>query len=189
MWLPYWNLRFDPFTATPPTFVRMPAHEEAIARLVTVVEAGERFVVVRGAEGVGKSVVLHQALREIRGPSRRPVWASAPPDVESLCVSLASQLTGQPVRAGGRGGSWKALIDAVKVCHLQKVHPILILDELHAAGSDVGTETIERLSHVGSLAGRLTVWASQRDADPPDVIGGGSGAWRLSVRVTSLTYA
>src|SRR4051812_45343361 len=71
VWRRYWRLTRDPFLDGRTAYVPIPAHEEAVARLVDAIEAGERLAMLRAAAGLGKSIVLDRALAETRSPARR----------------------------------------------------------------------------------------------------------------------
>ena len=65
------ELSRKPFLDRDTTFVPLPGHAEAVARLVYTIEARDRLAVLSGTHGVGKSRVLAQALHEARAPARR----------------------------------------------------------------------------------------------------------------------
>ena len=183
MWRDYWKLSFDPFLGLNPRYVSTGTHDEVVARLVQTIESAQRLAILRGAEGLGKSMVLARMAAEVRRPGRRLAMVVRPADGLALSSNLAEGL-GMRVPAGSsRAVAWKALTDAIRVCHWQKVHPILVVDDVGDLVSDDDRHDLARLVHVGTHpASPLTVVQAvcETDQELP------SSDWQLSVRLLPL---
>jgi MSHA biogenesis protein MshM len=183
VWRDYWKLSFDPFLGPNPRYVSTGTHDEVVARLVQTIESAQRLAVLRGAEGLGKSVVLARMAAEVRRPGRRLAMVVRPADGLALISGLAEGL-GMRLPAGSRRAvAWKALADAIRVCHWQKVHPILVVDDVGDLGHDDDRHDLARLVHVGTHpASPLTVVQAVCESDdewPPS-------DWQLSIRLQPL---
>ena len=71
-------------------YVSLPAHDEAVARLVYAIEISQPRVMLIAPAGLGKSVVLRQAFRS-RSPRRRLILVNCPGDRRRLTALLAER--------------------------------------------------------------------------------------------------
>lgn len=166
MWKPYWKLNADPFLDGGSPFVGLATHREAVARLVESIESGRRLAVLRGGGGTGKSRVLAQALAECRSPSRKVARLTGPLDGTALFGSLATALGARVPAASSRSQTWRALLDAVRLCRWQRLQVVLAIDDCQALDSTADQLDLERLRHLDPLGeGRLTVVQVHRDGD------------------------
>ncbi len=165
MWTNPWSLAEDPFLGPGAPYVRTRGHEEAIARLANAIESGERFRLLQGVEGSGKSTVLNQTIARLRTPFRRFARVCAPIDGPAMLAGLASGLGRQIPRASDRPFAWKALADALQLCRWQKLHAILIVDGAETLMDSLDRRDLERLTRLdlGPKA-RLTVLTSLPDS-------------------------
>ena len=62
MWRRHWKLSRDPFLDAGSPYVPTAPHEEAVARLVAIIENSQRRAVLRAGAGLGKSSVLARAM-------------------------------------------------------------------------------------------------------------------------------
>jgi type II secretory pathway predicted ATPase ExeA len=185
LWQEHWQLRRDPFLGSGSPYVPIPTHEEALARLLDTIETGQRLVRLRGGRGLGKSVVLTRLADEARGPSRRIAQIAAPTDGLDLTRQLATALGRAPSSTADRPAAWNALRDAIRLCHWQRAHAVLIVDDADDLSSDADRRDVERLARLEpDPATRLTVILSfgKSPDDDEDVHG-----WRLAVRLRPLT--
>src|SRR5262245_57880241 len=120
MWTRHWDMSGDPFLGPTVSYVPTATHDEAVARLVSTIEAGQRLAVVRGGAGLGKSVVLTRAIVKTRCPGRRIVRVARPADGPSLLGALAEGLGARAVIPAQRPAAWRALAEAVRVCAWQR---------------------------------------------------------------------
>ena len=185
MWTSHWKLSRDPFLGGEPPYVPVPAHAEAVARLVHTIETFQRQAVVRAAAGLGKSVVLARALAESRHPLRRVARAVSPADgtrADRHAGRSGSARASRP--APGARAAWKALGDAVRLCRWQRLHVVLAVDDAQDLTDTGDRLDLERLAHLDPHPeARLTVLQSLRTtgdgpAPPP---------WELAIRLPALT--
>lgn len=191
MWTRYWRLSVDPFLASSPPYVSTMGHDEAVARLVETIESARRRAVVRAAEGLGKSIVMARALAATRHPLRRFTLVKAPVDGQEMFAALASGL-GVPVSGdASRSSAWRALVDAVRLCHLQGFHAVLVVEDAHFLVEDADCRDLERLSHLeSSPGGRLTVVQSfllQETRHLPFHAFAARSTGELTIRLPALT--
>lgn len=183
MWKRHWRIKGDPFLGPGAPYVPTSGHDEAVARLTSAIESGERLAVLRAGPGLGKSAVLARAVAESRAPRRRFARVHAPVDGPAMLAALAAGL-GVPVATGaGRPAAWKALADAVRLCHWQKIHPILVIDDRHLLTEPADRRDLERLTHLTpNPAAWLTVLhavCESDDDEPPP-------AWQVVIRLIPL---
>jgi len=149
MYLAHWNLREYPFqNVADPRFAYLSEqHQEALARLVYVVQTGKLGAVLTGTYGVGKSMILellvhHAAVRD----SVRVIRFDVPPDgTLELAASLLS--------ACGITRPFSTPSAALTILRetVEKENPpfpplVLILDEAHALRTDLSSfEFLQRL--------------------------------------------
>ena len=187
MWQDYWNLSSDPFLGPSRSFVASTTHDEAVARLVWTIESGQRLAVVRGAGGSGKTVVLAEAMSRTSEIGRRFFSVATPVDSTSLYRGLAEGLGHRPGAVVGKASAWSALVDSVRLCHWQKIHPILVIDGPEDLGGDSGRRDMERLAGLApNPSGRLTVVVAMGDAEERPSLAFSTG-WPLSISLLPLT--
>ncbi|WP_165063683.1 ExeA family protein [Paludisphaera rhizosphaerae] len=171
MWR-HWGLDRDPFLG-PSRFVPLAEHREAVERLRYTVEAGQPLAWLTGGEGLGKSIVLRQALAEIRRADRRIVLVENPVDAPSLWRMLADQIEGKIGPATERAETWIRLERAAKVCTIQGRRLVLAID----GGEGLDRGDLQRLARLEGA----TILLAQRD---PDV---SAAPWTLAIRLRPLT--
>jgi general secretion pathway protein A len=151
MYANYWGLAESPFKNTLESrwFYESPGHEEALARLMFLVEHRRRCGVLSGPSGTGKSLVL-ELLRREAGRSGGEV---ALVDVletggrEMLWEVLAT-LGLSPGFDDSQYGLWRRLHDHVLANRSARVPLVLIFDHFDRAHSDcvIAVERLQRLS-------------------------------------------
>jgi type II secretory pathway predicted ATPase ExeA len=186
MWTDHWGLKGDPFLDPGTPYVPLPAHEEAVARLVHTIEAGHKVAIVNAASGLGKTRVLHRALAEVRHPSRRFSVASGHLEGERLAARLAGGLGMQTPRNSSRDAAWRALQQAVRVCSFQRFQAVLVIDGGTALFGASESNDLLRLLHLeGAEEGRLTVVIAAEEAE--DSPSQALGHWSLAIRLRPLS--
>lgn len=70
-WFGYRRLRTDTFRTQAGYFVETLGHLEAISRLIRLVESGKQFVQFRSQAGLGKSMIVEEAVRSVDESLRR----------------------------------------------------------------------------------------------------------------------
>jgi hypothetical protein len=187
VWQSYWKLSGDPFLGPSRCFVPSTIHEEAVARLVSTIESGHRLAVVRAGAGLGKTTVIAEALARTRSPARRFSRVVCPIDALALYSGLAEGLGKRLPRGFGKPSAWAALVEAVRLCHWQKLQPVLIVDGVEGAEEESYGRDLERFVHLSpNASGRLTVIVALRETE--DSPGRPFGPdWQLAIRLLRLT--
>ncbi len=155
MYANYWGLADTPFTNTLETrwFYESPGHEEALARLMFLVEQRRRCGVLSGPPGTGKSLILEL----LRGEARRTGGEVALVDLlgHSAREMLWGILSALGLAADDDDTSyrlWRRVHDHVLANRYALLPLVLIFDHLDRAHADC-IESVERLQHL-SAAGR-----------------------------------
>jgi MSHA biogenesis protein MshM len=189
VWKTHWKLLRDPFGGGGGPYVPVSPHQEAVARLVDTIETGQRRAVLRAGAGLGKSMVLAQALTETRSPSRRAVLVSSAGDGASLLAGLAEGLGRRVPPGASRGSGWRALGEAVRLCRWQRLRVILAIDDCQYLADPVDRLDLDRLVHLDNHpAARLTVLQVFRSDEDEEPAGQSAAApWELLIRLPALT--
>src|SRR5262249_17320313 len=155
-------------------------HEEAVARLVATVEAGDRKAVLRADAGLGKSTLLARVLTETRSPTRRAVLCSSPTDGATLVAALAEGLGRRVPPGASRGLGGKALTEAVRLCRWQRLGVVLAIDDCQHLNDRGDQRDLERLAHLDPHPqARLTVLLAYRTGEETVVDLRDGAAWDL----------
>ncbi len=186
MWLRHWSLDRDPFSRGPGTpFVATATHSEALARLLHVVENGERRVDLRGSAGLGKSCVLAEALSSLRRPGRRIALARGPGSTADLLQGLSEGLAVRWDLAKGLEAAWQALARSVRLSRLQGQGVVLAVDDDRFLDHPAGRRDLDRLSHLDPHPGaKVSVILAGR---PIESVPDDGEDWSLSLRLSPLT--
>ena len=178
----HWGLSHDPFVAGGGPFVPSPGHAEAVERLVYAVEAGERMVSLRAPAGLGKSRVVAEALRRLRGPQRKLARVVAPVEESGLWDALAGRL-GARTRAGsGSWLAWRNLEDAIRLCRWQGQGVVLVVDDAQNVRPSTDWR---RLAHIDlQAATRLTLILAGREPTSGEEF---AEPWELAIRLAPLS--
>ncbi len=165
MFAAHWGLAASPFggTTNPADYYASPTHEEALARLLYLIENGRRMGFLLGDSGTGKSLLLTVAARQLRDMGcqtlRLNLTGLAP---DELTWKLADGLRCSTTPEAGPVRWWRGIADRLTANRYQRISTAILLDDAH---TEQGVETtIRRLAlsdpHPDS---RLTiVLASQR---------------------------
>jgi type II secretory pathway predicted ATPase ExeA len=180
-------LRQTPFLDRVATFVPLPGHEEAVARLVYAIETRDRLSVLSGPPGVGKSRVLAQALHETRAPLRRVSMVNSPMDRADLFAGLARGLGIRQVQhSTGLADGWHLLQRGIRVFAHQRFQAVLVVENAHFLVESGKNGDLERLVHLGEFAdGVVTVLlVTSGEVTPENLV---SGLRTLCIRLKPLT--
>lgn len=186
MWLSHWKLRHDPFADAHSSWVPLPGHAEAVARLAHAIETGERSARLVAAPGLGKTRILEQVLAETRSPARRTARILCPSPGPAWLLDLANRL-GAPIERPhpSRSRAWRRLADAFQVCAWQGLAVVLAIDNSHLLREVDDRRDLERLVHLApSGEARLTVIEVGRPGTdgPTD----SSHDWQCAIRLAPL---
>lgn len=186
MWRKHWQLARDPFPASGSPYVGASGHEEALARMLHVIEGDGRRVILRGVSGSGKSTLLHRLVHEGRAPARRFARAGHVTRGAELFGALAQALGVGPKGGSGRESAWRSLSDAMRLCRWQKLATVLIVDDAQCLDTPEDRRDLERLDHLDTHpSARFCVVLSW--SDPPDEPSNAPARdWDLSIRIPPL---
>ena len=162
----YWELNGSPFQGTADLrwFWESPAHDEAVARLLFVVEQRRRFGLMLGPAGTGKTLVLKAARRDAERLGRSVAAVDLfGLDSNELLWQLSIALRLGPRDDRSRWWLWQAICDHLQALHSAHVPAVLFLDHLERADADC-LEVLERLLHLDAANDScLTILAAARD--------------------------
>jgi hypothetical protein len=188
VWERHWKLCGDPFLRNERPFVSTSTHEEALARLIDTIQTEEPHAVVHGASGHGKTAVLREAIAKTRGPGRRIAWASCPVDGPSMLGGLARGLGHGTAALSCRAEAWRLLGEAIRLCHWQELHAVLLIDDAHELSGADDRFDLERLGRLGATTtARVTVIEARRSENQDS--GRDGDAWGLSITLEPLTVS
>ncbi|WP_165225926.1 AAA family ATPase [Aquisphaera insulae] len=186
MWYRHWGMERDPFQDLAAPYVPLPGHEEAVARLVHVIDASEPLAFLTGAAGAGKTRVILQALEEARRPSRRFAWAAGFMSEQSAVLGLARKLGGRPTDDLSEGHAWQTLRQAIRVCRIQGAAVILIVEGCDLPEGSQGA-LWQRLANLAADLGQVTVVAVGDEECEAGEDLGDRRAWSLTINLPRLT--
>src|SRR5262245_48047119 len=152
MYATYWGLTEIPFKNTLDTrwFYESPGHEEALARLIFLVEQHRRCGVLSGPAGSGKSLVLEFLRRETL---RTGAEVAAVDLIGLSCREMLWEILAALGRSTGIDDSphrlWRLLHDHITANHEAHVPLVLILDHLDRAQPEC-VVAVERLQHLSA---------------------------------------
>jgi type II secretory pathway predicted ATPase ExeA len=178
----YWGLHRDPFREQDCFWVSLPGHQEAVARLLYTIDAGQRLVVMDGPSGTGKSRVLRQVVEQARKPSRRFARFSGPIGGEGLVARLASGLGATTSSLIDGANAWRSLERSVQLMGLQGLQVVLAIDAQSSGGPE-DRALIHRLGHLGESTGTLV---SVLLVMEEGVLETAAWDWTLAVRLKRL---
>ena len=148
--LEHWGLERWPFCSVPDAdrFYPTAGNNEALARIEYLVESRRRLGVLVGEAGVGKSLVLQIAARQLARRGR----AVALVDVigattRELFWQVAADLGAVPHGEADSAVLWRQIADRVVENRIQDIDTVLLVDNAGLAGPDVLTQ-LARLSRV-----------------------------------------
>lgn len=140
------------------------SHEEALARLLFVIDEYRRCAAVVGASGIGKSCLFRGAAEYARRQGRICLEIDAS-GMEStdLIVQLAEQMN---VEYRGEQSSllWPRIQQQLANCRLVKQAIVVFIDNLDAADSSCGQMIRRLISLADALDAPLTVLVSSRSS-------------------------
>jgi type II secretory pathway predicted ATPase ExeA len=138
--LEHWRLKHWPFRPArgADCFYPSPTHEEALARIGYLVEARRRTGLLLGESGVGKSLVLRQAARQLdrQGRTVAVVDAAGVSPREFLWQTAAAFGTA-PRDADDALRLWRQVADYVAQNGWQRIDTVLMVDDAGQAGPEV----------------------------------------------------
>jgi type II secretory pathway predicted ATPase ExeA len=186
VWMSHWGLSRDPFAESDSPYVSLPSHDEAVARLVLMIETSQRRVTLAGSAGLGKSVVWRQAFFASRSPRRRFASIVCPPNGELLFTSLAACI-GQTVgRESSRLSSWLALERGLRLASLEGSQIVLAIEDCADRIDATARRDLESLVRLGSAVNAdLTILLVEQNVE--GAISEVGDAWSRPICLERLT--
>lgn len=184
MWLRHWGLTGDPFAVAGSPYIPMATHDEAVARLVFCVERRQREIALVADAGLGKTMVVRQALQAMRGPRRRTVLVDRPGDDRQWLGRIADGL-GLPFAVGSdREGVWRALARAIGAAAVEGVQLVVAVDRWDGEAVGGAVQDLSALQDLAESKGScLSIIRVGREPD----LGAEAAAWTLAIGLERLT--
>jgi hypothetical protein len=121
--------------------------------------------VFTAVSGLGKTTVLRRACAETRGPRRRFVTVSCPPEEDLLFIQLAERLGKRVDRGLGRLGAWRELERAVRVSSLEGFQVVLAVESCDRPYRPLTRRALGWVEQLGTSCGNdLTIIEVERAA-------------------------
>jgi type II secretory pathway predicted ATPase ExeA len=163
--LKHWGLDSWPFRSLPGAgqFYPTASHNEALARIEHLVEGQRRVGVLLGEIGVGKSLLLKVAARQLSRKGAAVVLVDATgASARELLWQIACGLGTTPREDAEAPWLWRRLADRLAENSLRRVNTALLVDDAGQAGPDLVMQfgRLARL-HVGPQAGWTIVLAAE----------------------------
>jgi type II secretory pathway predicted ATPase ExeA len=150
MYLAHWGLSRSPFGGhlDPALFLASASHEEALARLLFLVDHRRRLGLLLGGRGSGKSTVLEVLASRLRKSGVEVVTAGLlGMDDAEFVWTISTQLGYHPAGGPARLDLWRSIRDRLTENRYQQLATVLLLDDVDEAPRDVLT-SITRLAQL-----------------------------------------
>lgn len=160
MYLAHWGLQTAPFRNCLDTrrLFLAPTHDEALARLYFLTEQHRRLGLLFGGGGSGKSLVLELFARQLRRAGCTAARLSLlGMDADDFLWATAAALGINADPGAARGVLWLAIVDRLTELRLQRRRTVLLLDDAHAALSEVNQQVTRLVQHDLSPESGLTI--------------------------------
>jgi type II secretory pathway predicted ATPase ExeA len=167
MYQSHWGLRESPFRGESAAqfLYHSPTHEEALARLLFLVENHRRLGLLLGPAGSGKTLVLDVFAEQMRRRGR-PVAKINLLSVEpaEMLLLLAAGLKLNPEPSMPSVALWRTITDRLTEFYYQKLNTVILLDDADSADDRVLAQVARLARHEQSSESRLTlILAGQRE--------------------------
>lgn len=173
MYANYWGLSESPFgnLLAPRWFVQTAGHEEALARLLFLIEQRRRCGALFGSAGTGKSLVLRMLSAEVaRDPGETVLLDLLGRNSRELLWETLAGLGLAPDSDSPRQ-LWRKLQDHLDANRYSHVPTVLLFDHLERAEGDC-LAAIERLFHLSAEGhSGLTLILAIRETQSPRLTG------------------
>lgn len=143
MALKFWGLQRWPFRGpvSAAQFYPTAGHNEALARIEYLVESRRRLGALLGDAGVGKSLVLRLAARQIaRKGSAAVVIDTIGATTRELLWQVAVGLQTTPRDDADVSWLWRQISDRVAENRMQQIASVVLIDDAGQAGPDLVTQ-------------------------------------------------
>lgn len=159
-----------PFRSVPDRawYFESPSHEEALSRLLFLVEERRACGLLVGAEGTGKSIVLSLAARNSRRDRRQVAEVDlAGLEGHELLWRMSARMGLGPKRGEGSARLWRTLEDYLAGAQLSLRQTVFAFDHADLSLPDCGP-VLERLLRLAErMTGGLTILLATRNPPLP----------------------
>lgn len=158
--LTHWGLTHWPFASVPAAaqFYPTPGNNEALARIDYLVDARRRLGALVGTAGVGKSLVLEVAARQLARQGHDVVLVdSLGVSTRELLWQIASGLGCGPSEDADVQRLWRQIADHVAENRAQQIGTVLLVDDAGSAGPDAMTQLVRLARLESTPASRWTI--------------------------------
>ncbi len=138
MYQRYWGFQFAPFRNThdPVWYYASPAHEEALARLLYVIEQNHQLGWLYGPSGTGKSLLLHVLLDQLKRAAYQTTYLDvAGVDAEELVWKLSTHWQIAPSLGEPFRHVWRRVQDQLDAWQYSAESGVILLDHFDQADS------------------------------------------------------
>ncbi|MDB5391267.1 MAG: hypothetical protein JWM11_6913 [Planctomycetaceae bacterium] len=154
-------------------YFESPAHDEALSRLIFIIEQQRRCGVLFGPPGAGKSMLLAQLVRIVRRSQRELAVVDAHGRSESeLLWELCGELGVSPAYTDSPFIMWRRLLDHLLASRGFEFPAVLVIDHADQGGEDCAS-LIPRLMHLTRQNQGITIIFAMRARHlselPPDI--------------------
>ncbi len=161
----YWGIAESPFGVQSRIrhFFASPTHDEALARLGFLVDAGHSLGILTGHEGAGRSTVLEVFARDLRRQGRAVCLTNLLGlDERSLLWTLAVGLGANPRTADDSFSLWRRIHDRLQQHAIEGRTTVLLLDDADQASHEVLVQILRLLkTHAQGVTVILVVESSR----------------------------
>lgn len=174
MYAQYWGLTESPFKSSLNVhwFQETPGHEEALARLLFLVEERRRCGVLIGPAGAGKSLLAQVVHRQVRRTQREVASIDLlGRNARELLWETAAALGLAPRPADSSWNLWRILQDHLMLNEHAQFHTVLLFDHLDRSESDCAG-ALQRMFHLNAAASpSITFLLTTRNEHLPRLAG------------------
>ncbi|MFN0198783.1 MAG: ExeA family protein, partial [Planctomycetaceae bacterium] len=154
MYQRYWGFKFAPFRNThdPVWYYSSPAHEEALARLLYVIEQNHQLGWLYGPSGTGKSFLLNVLLDQLKRAAYHTTYLDvAGVDAEELIWKLSAHWQIAPSLGESVRHLWRRVQDQLDAWQFSAEPGVILLDHFDRADSSC-LAYVDRLLQLRSSA-------------------------------------
>jgi len=165
MYLAHWGLREAPFSPRldPRAFHASPVQNEALARLMFLVDERRRVGLLLGEAGTGKSLLLATLARELRATTPHVAQLNLlGTEPQAFLWGVSAALGANPDVHASTHELWRTVTDQIVAARYQQLPTVLLLDDADRASRECQAAVL-RLVHADlAPEARLTIVLASR---------------------------